>query len=142
MKRKYFFVVLFLILAMFLVGCGSGIVTPVISEETQIRDLISKLCLAISDKNWSLAKSYCYPGSSAYLMIEQVESMVAPYPQISDVIIWIVPSIYSINIMGNEATVIASFYVQMWYQGEYASDDTGKGTMILIKSGGEWYFYW
>lgn len=141
MKRKFFLVILFLIFAMFLVGCG-GVTTPVISEETQIRDLISKLCLAISDKNWSLAKSYCYPDSSIYLGVEQVESMVALYPQISDVIIWINPSIYSIDITGNEATAIISFNIQIWYQGEYASNDTGKATTILIKSGGEWYFYY
>jgi len=141
MNIKKSFIILFLISVMLLSGCN-GLVTPIISEETQIKDLIGKFCVAISDKNWNLAKSYCYPGSSAYLMIEQFESILAPYPQISDVIIWIVPSIYSINIIGNEATVIASFYFQMWYQGEYFSDDTGKGTMILIKSGGEWYFYW
>jgi len=141
MKRKYYFVILFLVLAIFLTGC-SGITTPVISEETQINGLIGKLCVAASDKNWSLAKSYCYPGSSAYLMIEQAESMIASYPQVNDLILWMVPTIYSIDITGNEATVIASFYMQMWYQGEYTSDDTGKGTMILIKSGGEWYFYW
>ncbi len=141
MNIKKSLMILFLISVMLLSSCN-GLVTPAISDRTQIKDLIGKLCVAISDKNWSLAKSYCYPGSSAYLMVEQFESIVAPYPQISDVIIWVVPSIYSINIIGNEATVIASFYIQMWYQGEYASDDTGKGTMILIKSGGEWYFYW
>jgi len=142
MKRKYFSIILVLILAMFLVGCAGGVTTPVISEETQIRDLISKLCLAISDKNWSLAKSYCYPDSSIYLEVEQVESMVALYPQISDVIILINPYIYSIDITGNEAKAIVSFNIQIWYQGEYASNDTEKATTILIKSGGKWYFYW
>ncbi|RXG66532.1 hypothetical protein ES695_02585, partial [Candidatus Atribacteria bacterium 1244-E10-H5-B2] len=31
MKRKYFFVILFLVLAMFLVGCGGGVTTPPIT---------------------------------------------------------------------------------------------------------------
>jgi len=31
-KKKYFLIILFLILAMFLSGCGGGIVTPVTDE--------------------------------------------------------------------------------------------------------------
>ena len=142
MKRKYFLVVLFLILAIFLSGCSGGGVTPTISDETQIMDLINKFTLAICDFNWDLAKSYCYPDSSAYLMAEQTESILAPYPQINDVILWLAPTIYSIDITDNEATVKVSFYMQMWYQEEYASEDSGILTMIFIKSGGEWYFYW
>jgi len=143
LKRKYFLLILVLVLVMFLSGCsgGSG-VTTAISDEAQIQNLISKMCTATSAKDWSLAKSYCYPGSSVYLMIEQVESMVASFPQTNDVRIWMVPSIYSIDITGNEATVVMSATIQLWYQGEYESTDTGPGTTILIKSGGEWYFYY
>jgi len=144
MKRKYFFIGLFLVLAIFLAGCGGGVVTPpIISDEAQITNKIGQFCVAISDKNWSLAKSYCYPDSSAYLMVEQVESMVAPYPQISDVIIWINPSIYSIDVTGNEATAIVSVNMQVSYQGQYlVNEETEPGITKLIKSGGEWYFYY
>jgi spore coat protein CotH len=143
MKRKYFLVVLFLILAIFLSGCsGGGIVTPSISEETQIMDLINKFTIAICNFNWDLARSYCYPDSSAYLMVGQTESLVAAMPQINDVILWLTPTIYSTDITDNEAEVRVSFCMRMWYQEEYASEDSEIATMIFIKSGGEWYFYW
>jgi len=141
MKRKYFLVVFFLILAMFLVGCSGVGPNPSITDETQISDLISKLCVAISAKDFDLAKSYCYPGSSAYLMIEQFETMVDPY-SMNDVTIWAYPSIYSIVVTGNEATVVAEINIQIWIQGVEQIVDTQPGTTILIKSGGEWYFYY
>jgi len=136
-------VVLFLVLAIFLIGCGGGVVTPVMSDEAQITNKIGQFCVALSDKNFDLAKSYCYPGSSAYLMIEQFESMFALYPQMSDVTVWIYPAIYSIDITGNDATAIVSFNMQVSYQGQYLVDEeTEPGIMKLIKSGGEWYFYY
>lgn len=73
-------------------------------------------------------------------MVQQFETQFGPY--LSDLFIWIVPKIYSINIVGNEATVLASFYEQVCYQGNCEEGDTGMGEMILIKSSGEWYFYY
>lgn len=72
-------------------------------------------------------------------MVQQFETQFASY--LSDVFIWIIPNIYSINIIGNEATVLASFYEQICYQGYCEYVDTGLGEMILIKSSGQWYFY-
>ncbi|MBA7474058.1 hypothetical protein ES707_09405 [subsurface metagenome] len=141
MKRKYFLVVLFLVLAIFLSGCG--VTTPAMSDEAQITNRIGQFCVALSDKNFDLAKSYCYPGSSAYLMIEQFESMIPSSIQMSDVTVWIYPAIYSIDITGNEATAIVSFNMQVLYQGQYlVNEETELGIMKLIKSGGEWYFYY
>ena len=142
MKRKYFFVVLFLMLAMFLVGCSGVGPSPSITDETKIMDLINKYLLAICDFDFDLAKSYCYPGSSAYLMVEYFQGLMAQYPQVNEVLLWITPTIYSIDVTGNEATAKVSFFIQMWYYTEYFSDTTDILTMIFIKSGGEWYFYW
>jgi uncharacterized protein YceK len=60
MKKKYFFVILFLILAIFLGGCG-GVVTPSISDKAQIQNLMSNFCAVASDGNWRLVQSYYYP---------------------------------------------------------------------------------
>jgi len=66
MRKKYFFVILFLILAIFLVGCsGGGIVTPA-TDEAKIKSVLYDYCLALNDQNWSKAKSYCIYGSDAY----------------------------------------------------------------------------
>ena len=141
---KYYFVIFFLVLAIFLVGCGSsGIVTTTMSDEAQITNKIGQFCVALSDKNFDLAKSYCYPGSSAYLMIVQFENMIPSSIQMSDVTAWFNPAIYSIDVTGNEATVIVSVNMQVSYQGQYLiNEETEPGIMKLIKSGGEWYFYY
>ncbi len=138
MKRKYF-LALFLVLALFLAGCG-GVTTP-ISDETQIKNRIGQYCAAISAKNWDLAKSCCYPGSEAYLVTEQAEAMVMSSPKLSNATFWVAPTIYSIDIQGNEATVELSIWTQIFYQGEY-EEQTVQGSVILIKSGGEWYCYY
>lgn len=140
MKRKYYFVVLALIFAVFLAGCTG---TGTMSDEAQITNKIGQFCVALSDKNFDLAKSYCYPGSSAYLMIEQFENTIPSSIQMSDVTAWIYPAIYSIDVTGNEATAIVSFNMQVSYQGQYlVNEETEPGIMKLIKSGGEWYFYY
>jgi len=57
MKEKYFFVIIFLMLAIFLSGCsGGGIITPV-TDEAKIKGVLYDYCLALNDKNWSKAKS-------------------------------------------------------------------------------------
>lgn len=53
MKRKHFLVVLFLILAIFLSGCG------IITDEEKVRNVIDEYFLAINDQDWDKAKSYC-----------------------------------------------------------------------------------
>ena len=51
---------------------------------------------------------------------------------------------YSVNIEGNEATTIVNIHTEVCivdYQGGCVTDDTGLGTMTLIKNRGEWYLY-
>ncbi|MBA7563457.1 hypothetical protein ES695_06665 [Candidatus Atribacteria bacterium 1244-E10-H5-B2] len=138
MKRKHSLVVVFLVLAIFLSGCG-GVVTPSISDKVQIQNLISNFCVAASDGNWSLVQSYYYPNSTAYQMLEQLEDLYNSYPQQTGVTLSVTPTIYSIDITGNEATISVSFYMQICYQGECTSVSGGKQTMGLIKSSGKWY---
>lgn len=140
MKRKYYFVVLVLILAMFLSGCsGGGIVTPVITDEAEIRNLISNFCVAVSNGDLNLAQSYYYPGSTAYLALEQFENLYNSYPQQTEVTLSVIPTIYSVSITGNEATILVSFYMKVCYQGECTSVSSEKQTRALIKSSGKWY---
>lgn len=124
------------LLVIFLAGCG---VTTPISDETQIRNKIGQYSMAISTKNWDLAKSCCYPGSSAYLTTEGIIAKLATYPP-STIINFSLP-IYSINIEGNEAMAIVGGGLEICYQGGCTTYGTGLGTMTLIKSGGEWYLY-
>ena len=81
MKRKYIFVVLFLILAMFLVGCsGDGIpTTPGISitDEAKVKSVIQDYWLALSNRQYELAKTYCILNGKFYLLAEEYQDM--PY---------------------------------------------------------------
>ncbi|GEM_PF-1280154 len=128
------------LLVIFLAGCG-GVTTPV-SDETQIRNKIGQWSAAISAKNWELAKSCCYPGSPAYSTTEQLKATLAPYSSLYT--IWVNTTVYSVNIEGNEATTIVNIHTEVCivgYQGGCITDDTGLGTMTLIKNRGEWYLY-
>ncbi|MBA7547905.1 hypothetical protein ES705_40346 [subsurface metagenome] len=60
MGRKYFLVVLFLILAMFLSGCGE------VTDESKVRNVIDEYFLTVTGQDWEKAKSYCIYGSDIY----------------------------------------------------------------------------
>ncbi|MEN3203057.1 MAG: hypothetical protein ABDK87_04945 [Atribacterota bacterium] len=139
MRQRWYLVFSLLVLAVYLSGC-SGVTTPVISDEAQIVDLISKFCLAISDRDWNRAKSYCYPGSSWYLTVEELEEEFTFW--LPGARIQMIPYIYSINIRGNEARVILALDVQIWYQGRYVSYSIGPAETLLVKIHGKWYFYY
>ena len=72
MKRKGILLLTFLVLAIFLTGCTGGVVTP-LTDEVKIKNVIQELCLALSDQNWSKAKSYCVYGSEIYNRLVEFE---------------------------------------------------------------------
>jgi hypothetical protein len=75
MKKKYYFVILFLVLAIFLSGCsGGGIVTPA-TDEDAIKNVIRDWSLALNDMNWNKAKGYCLNGSEMYYAVETFEDL-------------------------------------------------------------------
>ena len=59
MRRKYFLVILFLILAIFLTGCG---VAPGIPEWMSAEEVIYNYWQAIINRQYVLAKWYCIIG--------------------------------------------------------------------------------
>lgn len=71
MKKKIFFPVFFLILVVFLSGCGSGI-----PDEVEIENIINSYFSALSECNMSRAKILCVTGSDAYLETVELESFL------------------------------------------------------------------
>ncbi|GAH93907.1 unnamed protein product, partial [marine sediment metagenome] len=99
MKRKYFLVVLFLILAMFLSGCG------IVTDEEKVRDVIDEYFLAISDQEWEKAKSYCIYESDVYYETCDFEDYVDSLNlDFSFVDITFLVDIFDIRINGNDAS--------------------------------------
>ena len=141
MKRKLSLVILVLASAVLVLGCNGGGTAPVVSDETQITNKIEQFCTALSNQHWSLAESYCYPESSAYLTVEQYRELIESYPP--GTTFEIDPAIQSITIIENQATVELNPVVQVCYQGNCVTESMDHpGTTTLIKSEGEWYLYY
>lgn len=88
---------LFLILAIFLSGCG-GIVTPDTSE-AQIEGTVNDYWLALSNRQYELAKSYCILNGEFYYLAEQYQDM----PYIGSSTIRFIPYFNWIEVTGNNA---------------------------------------
>jgi len=139
MKMKYYFVIFFLILAMFLVGCGGG-VTPA-TDEAKIKSVINEFCLAINDQDWSKAKSYCVYGSEAYYQICYIEDMFNTlYLYYGLITINYYINILNVSIYGNYSEVYGYLTLVMTADGYYDSD-SGYFWQYLQKVGNTWKIY-
>ena len=140
MKRKYYFVVLALIFAVFLAGCtGGGIVTPA-TDETKVKSVIYEYFLAINDQNWSKAKGYCVYESDRYYATITMEQYINSLAQYGIVTVTAVPTIYDVSIYGSEAEVYmkASIVVTV---GGYPDTFVGYAYYYLQKVGNNWKIY-
>jgi hypothetical protein len=85
MKKKYCFVILFLVLAIFLSGCsGGGIVTPDTDEiggdAYLCENLLSGFYTALSNQNFTQALSYCKYGGATFKLVNNKWDLAQEYP--------------------------------------------------------------
>jgi len=140
MKRKLFLVVLVLILAIFLSGCG-GIVLPT-TDEAKIKSVINEYCLALNNQDWSKAKSLCVYGSLAYNELCEMEANFNNAYLYCDVItINVVMDIQNVSIDGNYATVYIYFNLLVTGCGNEDYAEEGEGEVWLQKVGNSWKIY-
>ena len=138
MRRKYFLVVLFLILAMFLSGCGG--VTPA-TDEAKIKSVIQDCSLALNDLNWSKAKSYCVYGSEWHYAVCQMEDLVNTiYTFCNTVTINVVVNVLDVSVTGNYAQAYCYFSFLITYC-DYVEADEGYAYLNLQKIGNSWKLY-
>jgi len=138
MRRVYFLVILFLILAIFLNGCG--VVTPA-TDEAKVKSVIQDWSLAINAQNWSKALSYCVYGSDRYYYICQLRDAINSLSQYCGVVtINILITNIQVSIYGSYAN--ASCYVNAVISacGYYESDSL-YGNLTLQKIGNSWKLY-
>ncbi len=139
MKKKYYFIVLFLVLAIFLSGCG-GVVTPA-TDEAKVKSVIYEYFLAMNDQNWSKAKGYCVYGSDRYYAVCQFEDLVNTlYLYCNIITINASVDILDVSIYGNYSQAFCSVSVLITYCGYYESDST-SGYYDLQKVGNSWKLY-
>ena len=99
MKRRIIFSVFIVFLILALVGCG--ITTPSISDVNEIKETVNNYWLALSNKQYGLAKIYCITYGDAYYAIEEYQNLF-DYDYIT--LNW-TPYINYVEINGNEAIV-------------------------------------
>jgi len=139
MKRKYFFVILFLILIVVLCGCN-GLVTPA-TDEAKIENVLQEYFLSISEQNWSKAKNCCVYGSQRYYATCTMESLINNMYQLYSVItITCYMDNVSVSIYGDFAD--ASFYLTLYITADYYYDSqSGYCVYYLQKIGNNWKIY-
>jgi hypothetical protein len=78
MRKKIFYISAFLIFALLLSSCTSGLPTEpeIFTDEELVIDTIENFCSALSAKEWDLARSYCVYQAHTYNAIFQLEMNV------------------------------------------------------------------
>ena len=141
MRRKYFLVILFLILAMFLIGCSGGGITTPATDEAKIKSVINEYFLALSNLNFSKAKSYCIYGSDQYYAVAQSEALVNnAYLYCNVITLNAVIYIQNVSITGNYATVSGYTTYLITYCGYFEADEKDS-YFELQKVGNSWKLY-
>ena len=131
MKRKYYFVILFFILAIFLSGC-SGITTPIleVNQEEKVKETVTNYWSAMSNSQYELAKTYCM--SYGYFYGLAFAGQNATYYNYVTAVF--TPVINWVEINGNKATVKANLIMDT----NIGSITLYDYTMGLIKIGSAW----
>ena len=141
MKKKYYFVILFLALAIFLSGCaGGGIVTPA-TDEAKVKSVIQEYFLARNDKDWSKAKSYCVYESDQYYTTCGFEDAVNALEQYYGIVTTTsFVYIYNVSIAGNYADAYLEITIFIT-AGVYNDSGVTTGYYYLQKVGNTWKIY-
>jgi len=132
--------VLFLILAIFLSGCG-GIIT-LVTDEAKVKSVIYEYFLATNDQNWEKAKSYCIYGSEEYHDLCFFEDMINVYSQTTgNITITMDADIINTNIMGKYATVYLKVTSLITVNYDIVINDNVFCYYYLQKIGTNWKIY-
>ena len=149
MKRKGILLT-FLVIAIFLTGCTAEIVT-LLTDEAKIENVIQEFCLALSDQNWSNAKSYCVYGSEIYNGLVEfeeawndgvivIETCGGSSFYIDD-INYITEYIGKININGEYAEVYVYLKSTFMFDNNIISEYYEEGWLLLQRIDNNWKLY-
>lgn len=139
MKKNVFLIILVLVTAMFLVSC-SGVTTSIIesNQEEEIKEIVVNYWSALSNKQYSLAKSYCIPYGNAFYVVEEYQNSL---DYSFAILKWNV-YINWVAVTGNDAIVNIDLTLKVTVCFEDICSDESESlsnyTMYLIKSNGTW----
>ncbi len=125
--------VLFLILAIFLSGCG------VITDEVKIRNVIDDYFLAINNQDWEKAKNFCMYESEVYYETCSLENYIDSfYPSV--VIIIFLIDVFDILITGNYASAYIYGSLTIIIDDQIITEDS-PGKFYLQKISNNWKIF-
>mgnify|MGYP001037528992 CR=1 FL=1 len=146
MKRKYFLLILVLILSIFLVGCsGGGIVTPDINDiggDAYIcENLIKGFYTALSNENFTQALSYCKTGGATFKLVNSRWDLALQYPTFYAT--YQVYDVYNFKYVGEFLSLHHdfSYTIHSIYGDEFLDPSTtyyNNSLMLFEKVNGEW----
>jgi len=135
MRKKILLLVFVVSLALVLVSCG---VIPDISQKEEIKEVINNYWLALSNKQYELAKTYCMPYGNAYYAVEDYQTL-SDYDYVT--INW-TTNINWVGVTGNKATVSTdiTLVVTVCLEGICSTqiEKLYNYSMYLIKISGNW----
>ena len=141
MRKKICIVFVLLVLISILTGCTGGVPTTPgipVNEEARIKSVINEYFLAVNNKNWNLARSYCVYGGERYYATSQMQSLVnSYYAYCSVVTVNFIPNIINVYVTGNYAQAYLYYYGVVTACG-YSYSDGYYTTYILQKIGNSW----
>jgi len=114
---------------------------PSATDEIKVKSVIQEYYLALTDQNWSKAKSYCIYGSEKYYKTCVIEDEINTlYLYCNIVTINTYVDISDISIYGNYSDVYCYVYVTISACGYFGSDGV-YGTLHLQRVGNSWKLY-
>ena len=135
MRSKHFLIILFLILAIFLSGCG------VITDEEKIYNIIDEYFLAVSNQEWERAKNCCICGSNVYCETCDLENYIDfLYSDFSFVDISFNVDIFDITIIEDLASAYIDGSITIIKDNQFIIDDA-SGFFFLQKISNNWKLY-
>ena len=125
-------IILFLILAIFLSGCG------VITDEEKIYNIIDEYFLAVSNQEWERAKNCCIYGSNVYYETCDLEDYInSLYLDFSFVDISFNVDIFDITIIGDSASAYIDGKIIIIKDDQVITNDS-SGRFYLQKISNNW----
>ena len=136
MKSKYYFVILFLVLAIFLSGCsGGGIVTPDTDEiggdAYLCENLLRGLYTALSNRNFTQALSYCKSGGLTFDYVNDLWNFAQEHPTFY--VTYQVYDVYDFSYLGGN--------LELYYNYSWTTNTISYlygRRMVFEKINGEW----
>ncbi len=133
MRSKHFLTVLFLILVMFLSGCG------VVTDEEKIYNIIDEYFLAVNNQDWEKAKNFCMYESEVYYETCSLENYIDSfYPSV--VIIIFLIDVFDILITGNYASACIYGSLTIIIDDQIITEDS-PGKFYLQKISDNWKIF-